>query len=167
MVDLAKILIDGSIVTVLSALYVLGIMRFAPRLFLNKNDVPGDILAAVPPRTEKEKQLSILVSLPLLVFLFVLPVWSAVSLKTQASGPVSFGALYLHILAIVMMFNLFDLVVLDWLILNTWTPRFAVIPGTEGMAGYKDKMFHLRAHVKALPGVMVGALILTIIAWLI
>lgn len=167
MLNFTKILIDGGLITFLLAVYLLLIIRFTPRLFLNKNDVPGDILAAVPPRTPQEKKLSLLVGIPLLAFMFILPVWSAVSYKSQAAGPVSFGILFLHIFLIVMMFNLFDLVVLDWFLLNTLTPRFLVYPGTEGLAGYKDKMFHLRAHVRALPGVLVGALILTIIAWLI
>lgn len=167
MLDFGKILTDGALITLLFALYLLGIIRFVPRLFLSKKNVPGDILAAVPPRTPREKKLSLLVGLPLVALMFILPVWSAVSFKSQASGPVSFGTLYLHILLIVMMFNLFDLVVLDWFLLNTLTPRFLVYPGTEGLAGYKDKMFHLRAHVRALPGLLVGVLVITAIAWII
>jgi len=33
-------------------------------------------------------------------------------------------------------------VVLDWLIFVTIQPDFVVIPGTEGLAGYKDYGFH-------------------------
>jgi hypothetical protein len=50
-----------------------------------------------------------------------------------------------------------DLLVFDWLIMNTWTPSFVVYPGTEGFAGYKDYMFHARAHVRGLVGLLVFA----------
>ena len=45
------------------------------------------------------------------------------------------------------MFNLVDLLVMDWLIVCTITPRFLVLPGTEGMAGYKDYRTHPRGFV--------------------
>lgn len=47
-----------------------------------------------------------------------------------------------------------DLVVLDWLIFVRSRPRFIVLPGTEGMAGYKDYFFHLKGF---LVGVVLSA----------
>jgi hypothetical protein len=167
MLDWSKILFDGSLITLLSTIYLLVAGSLNPRLFLNKGDLPEDILAVVPPKTPREKKLSLLAAIPLLTFIFILPAWSAVSFKAQAGGSVSFFTLFLHVLIIVMMFNLFDLVVIDWFIINTLTPRFIVYPGTEGFAGYKDRMFHLRAHTRALPGVLVGVLIITAIAWML
>lgn len=167
MLDWSKILVDGSLITLLCFIYLLVVGGFNPRLFLNKGDLPEDILAVVPPKTPREKKLSLLAGIPLIALFFILPAWSAVSFKAQAGGSVSFFTLFLHVLIIVMMFNLFDLVVIDWFILNTLTPRFMVFPGTEGFAGYKDRMFHLRAHARALPGVLVGVLIISAIAWMI
>jgi hypothetical protein len=48
-------------------------------------------------------------------------------------------------------------VLVDWLLLNTITPKWVVFPGTEGFAGYKDYGFHLRAHLRALPAQVLGA----------
>lgn len=56
-----------------------------------------------------------------------------------------------------MIFNLVDLFIIDWLIFCWITPRFVVIPSTEGMKGYKDYIFHLR-------GAIVGTPFLTIIS---
>jgi hypothetical protein len=44
---------------------------------------------------------------------------------------------------------MFDLLVLDLLMFYTWTPKFLVLPGTEGMAGYKDFRPHLKAQLTA------------------
>jgi hypothetical protein len=46
----------------------------------------------------------------------------------------------------------------------TITPRFVVIPGTEGMAGYKDYVFHLRffligSVISAAGGLVIAALV--------
>jgi len=37
--------------------------------------------------------------------------------------------------------------VLDIWMFHTWTPRFLVLPGTEGMAGYKDWRRHARSQL--------------------
>ena len=50
MLDWNKLFTDISILTVSFVLIVLYLARFKPRLFLNKEDVPADILAAVHPR---------------------------------------------------------------------------------------------------------------------
>jgi hypothetical protein len=57
------------------------------------------------------------------------------------------------------MISVSDLVLLDWLVLNTLTPKWAIYPGTEGFTGYKDYGFHGRAHLKAFPLLLFGAFI--------
>ncbi len=155
MLDLNKILIDGSILTAAFTAVVLYIGMYKPRLFLTKNDVPADILAAVPPKTQAEKRQAVLMSIPIFVILIGGMLYSTYTFALQSGA--GFLALYLHALAIILMITLFDLVVIDWLVLNTITPRWAVFPGTEGFAGYKDHGFHGRAHLKALPALLIGA----------
>jgi hypothetical protein len=38
--------------------------------------------------------------------------------------------------------SLLSMLILDWLIFVTVQPAFVVIPGTEGLAGYRDYWFH-------------------------
>jgi len=47
-----------------------------------------------------------------------------------------------------MVFNVFDLLVLDWLLFCTIQPRFMALPGTEGMAAYGDYGFHAVGFLK-------------------
>ena len=49
-----------------------------------------------------------------------------------------------------MTFNVFDLVVLDYLVFIKVRPSFVVLPGTEGMEAYDDLSFHLAAFRKGL-----------------
>jgi hypothetical protein len=157
MLDFNKILIDGGIMTAAFLATALMIAYFRPRLFLNKEDIPADILAAVPPKTEDEKRLAVWTSIPLFVILIGGTLYSTFTFYQQSGA--GFVALYLHALIILVMISVSDLVLLDWLLLNTWTPKWVIFPGTEGFAGYKDKGFHGRAHLKALPLLLFGAAI--------
>jgi hypothetical protein len=58
-----------------------------------------------------------------------------------------------------MVFNLVDLLVLDWLIFVTIRPRIIVLPGTEGMEGYRDYGFHFRAFLKGVVESLVASLL--------
>lgn len=155
MLDITKILVDGGILTAMFLIFVLLIAKFAPRTFLNKNDVPADILAAVPPRTPSEKRQAGFLAIPLFIILIGGTLYSTYTFQL-ASGA-GFLFTFLHALIIVLMIATADLVLIDWLLLNTLTPKFVVFPGTEGFAGYKDYVFHGRAHLKVLPAQIIGS----------
>lgn len=164
MLDLNKILIDGSLSAVLLTAIVLFIGRARPRFFLSKKNVPADILAAVPPRTEEEKRQGMLWALPMLLIMLGVPVWSALTFAQQSGA--GFGLVFAHTYAVLFIPFLVDLVIIDWLIMNTITPKWVVYPGTEGFAGYKDYMFHLRAHVRGLFVLLVMSALITGGVWL-
>lgn len=63
--------------------------------------------------------------------------------------------------------TLWDLVVLDWIILAGLRPRLLVLPGTEGMAEYRDLRFHLDAALKGSPLIIAVGLLTGGIAALI
>ncbi|MBB4930626.1 hypothetical protein F4561_001446 [Lipingzhangella halophila] len=54
--------------------------------------------------------------------------------------------------------TLFDLVVLDWIILAGLRPRLLVLPGTEGMKEYRDLRFHALAAIRGSPLIAVVGL---------
>ncbi|GHG78735.1 hypothetical protein GCM10018779_58890 [Streptomyces griseocarneus] len=63
--------------------------------------------------------------------------------------------------------TVWDLVVLDWIIFAGLRPRLLVLPGTEGMAEYRDLRFHLSAALKGSPLIIVVGLLTGGIAALI
>lgn len=163
MLNPGKILYDGTLLSVIGGIILLGMLRYNPRLFLNKGDFPTDILNAVPPKTNTERRLALILGLPFIVALVVVPFISTLQLRQQA-GEVSFLLLALHAFSILLIFNLFDLFVLDFLLFCTITPRFMVVPGTEGLAGYKDYGFHLRQHARSIPFMVLAGLVIAVVA---
>ncbi|MFD0385689.1 hypothetical protein ACFQ2B_35230 [Streptomyces stramineus] len=63
--------------------------------------------------------------------------------------------------------TVWDLVVFDWIIFAGLRPRLLVLPGTEGMAEYRDLRFHLNAALKGSPLIIVVGLLTGGIATLI
>lgn len=157
MLDLQKLLIDCTIMIIGFTSIVLYIGMYKPRLFLKKDDVPPDILAVVPPRTEAEKRQAVWLSIPLFVIMIGGMLYSTYTFGLQSGA--GFLPLFLHALVVILVISTFDLVFIDWLVLNTFTPKWAVYPGTEGFAGYKDYGFHGRAHLRVLPAQIFGAAI--------
>ena len=165
MIDLIKILSDGLLLSALAAIILIGSGLYNPRLFLQ--DYPEAIQAIVPPKTAREKRLSILVGIPFMILLLAVPFISTLSFKNQLTEHVGLLPLFLNAFGVIFIFNLFDLLILDWLVFCTITPRFFVIPGTEGMAAYKDYGFHFRAAlIGTILSVIGGLLIAGIVFWL-
>lgn len=147
--SLARILIDGAILSLISGVIILGSLYYNPRLWLN--DYPKPIQAKVPPATKREKRLQRIVVIPFLLALIGVPLYSTVLLKQQFGGEISFLSAYLNAFFIANIFNLFDAVVIDLLILTFMKPKFAVIPGAEGMEYlYRDWNIHLVNYVKGV-----------------
>ena len=77
----SKILIDGGILAIVMSAFFIGAGLYNMRLYLNKGDIPADILAAVPPKTRAEKRLSILIGLPFLGLVLGFLLYSTVGFK--------------------------------------------------------------------------------------
>jgi hypothetical protein len=67
---------------------------------------------------------------------------------------------------VLLVFNVFDLLVLDWLFFCTIHPRQMVLPGTEGMPGYRDYSFHFKGFLKGLVFCSVGGLVVACV-WMV
>lgn len=79
------------------------------------------------------------------------------------SDHVSFPHALVFAVTVLAVFNVFDLLILDWLLFCTVTPRFIVLPGTEGMAGYRDYWFHLVGFFKGLGFSSAGGLLIALL----
>jgi hypothetical protein len=157
MLDLQKLLFDCIILVIAFTGIVLYVGMFKPRLFADASNLPGDILAAIPPQTEAEKREAKILSIPLFVILIGGMLYSTYTFAAQSGA--GFLPLFLHALVVILVVSTFDLVFIDWVILNTITPKWAVFPGTDGLAGYKNYGFHGRAHLRVLPAQIFGAAI--------
>ena len=145
MFDLSQFLLHAAVYVGLATLFLLGLVVYNPRLMMQ--DYPPAIKAVVPPRTDREKRLSTWLGLPFLLILFVYPVHAAFTFQAQAGGEAGFLPLFGYAFGIAFAFNLWDWLVLDWLIFCTLTPKWFVLPGSEGHPAYKDYAFHFRGFL--------------------
>lgn len=142
---ITRILIDGGILTAFFAIYLIGILYFNPRLMLS--DYPDEVQAAVPPRTKKEIQLALLISIPALLVGVGLPLYSVWLLKQGNGGVLTYWMSFATIFGEYFLFSMFDLLVLDiWLFFGR-TPKFLVLAGTEDMPAYKDWRPHAKSQL--------------------
>ena len=156
-----RILIHGGILSLIGGLLILGSLKVNPRLWLQ--DFPDDIQQAVAPRTRWEKKLAALWGVPYLLVSLAVPTISCYLMR-RTDPSVSYGALYVNAFGIATLFNLFDLLVIDWLVICAITPDFVVVPGTRGAAGYNNYGHHLRGF---FVGMMASVVICAGIAGLV
>jgi hypothetical protein len=143
-IDLTRLLFDAGIYVALATLLLVGLVLYNPRLMLQ--DYPPAIKKIVPPKTERERKLSLWLGLPFLLALLIYPVYATFVFRSQGGAP-GFAALWLYAFGIAFAFNVWDWLVLDWLVFCTITPKAFVIPGSEGHPAYKDYGFHFRGFL--------------------
>jgi hypothetical protein len=124
---------------------VLGVSWLNPEIMLN--DYPRDIRVKHGPMSARSKRQRVPVALLFIALLLGIVVVSFQRLYRVAGGDISFLQAVVHLFVMFSVFNLLDWLVLDWFIVVTLCPRFIILPGTEGLAGYKDYGFHFRGFV--------------------
>lgn len=155
----------GLVFSLFFSALILVMIKINPEMMLN--DYPPDIKARYGPASEKTKQQRM--PFVILFFLIVIgvPLLSILRLDQMISGVPSFLEVFVNIFTLFLVFNIVDLLILDWLIFCAITPGFIVLPGTEGMAGYKDYMFHFRGFLIGCVICLVSGLVFASIAALV
>jgi len=140
-----RILVHGGVLSFVASAFIAVTVVLNPRLWLQ--DYPQDIQDRVPPKTTREKRVSLIIGIPFLLLLLAVPFASTITLKAQQGSAISSLRLAANGFGVSFVFNLVDWLVLDWLVLCTITPRLVVIRGTEGAGGYRDYAFHFRGFL--------------------
>lgn len=151
-------LLHGSYLSLALGALIFGSLFYDPESWLG--DYPPDIRSAfgsMSPRARRHQRITGA------LFAVVLVGGSTAGVRaflaaTEAVGdaPPGYGAIFLYVLVVLTTFNVVDLVAIDGLLI--WLqPRRLVLPGTEGMAGYRDVAFHVRGFFIGLFGSIVAA----------
>jgi len=151
----------GVIFGVVFSIAMLIIGRVNAEMILN--DYPPDVRAKFGPMSEKTRKQANLASLPLLATLGLIVALGLGQLR-NLTGELTFLNTFIVSTVIFQMWNLLDLVLLDWFLLMTLKPRFMILPGTEGMAGYSDYGFHFRKFLKGIMFTLILSGVVTTIA---
>ena len=99
---------------------------------------PPDVKARWGPISGKAKRQRLGFAILFLGVLTGAMVYDVTRLEVVLGTPPSFLSIFASIVVMLVLFNLVDAVIIDWLILLVLWPGLAVLPGTEGMPGYKD-----------------------------
>ena len=141
-------------------LVIVGSLAYNPRLWIN--DAPPRVRALASPLTAGERRDRNVVAVVFLLALIAVTAWSAWRLLARHASGVSFAVLFGHFFGVMLLFNLFDLIVIDWLMLLVLRPAFLsrlTVPELtyeETVGGYG---YHFRAFLKGMGFVVVFALL--------
>lgn len=149
-------LIYGAVLSSLMGVIFLAIAYVNPEIWLN--DYPPDIRERFGPMSERARKQRTLAGVPVFLLLFGTIALSAFRLARIGDDEVFF-AVFFGTFIMLLVFNLVDLLILDWFVFNTLRPGFVVLPGTEGARGYSDYGFHFRAFLKGVVGALVVSFI--------
>ncbi len=156
-------LLHGLALSLIASSYIIITFFINPRIWLQ--DYPQSIQDLLPSKDDREKRLSLILGIPFLLLLFGVPLVSTILLKNH-NPEFSYLSLAFNAFAVAFAFNIFDWLVLDWLMFCTITPAFVVLPGSEGAVAYKDYWFHFRGFLIGSVLSIAGGLIIGGIALL-
>ena len=147
MLDSMRIVRDGALLSVVASTYLLVLMRLNPRIFVRH--YPKEIRDIVPPKSERERRMSILLGL-----LMGAPFASAVLWRTATLGSHSFWELFAYAFGVLFIFNLVDLFILDWLVVCCIKPRWVIPPGTEHIVTPNPYLHHFKGFLAGSVGLL-------------
>lgn len=130
------------------------------------NDYPPDVRAAFGPMSATLRRQAQIASLPLLIALLLVIVLALAQFR-RLTGELEWLPTFIVLVVIFQVWNLVDLFILDWFLLMTLRPRFMILPGTEGLAGYRDFAFHFRKFLNGIFFTLLLAGVSTAIAMLV
>jgi hypothetical protein len=158
LVDTTRIIRDGTVLSVVGSACLLLLLRFNPRLFLGH--YPKEIREIVPPRSKKERRMSILVGL-----LLGAPFTSALLWRTATLESHAFWDRFAYAFGVLFIFNLVDLLILDWLIVCWFKLPWVVLPGMEHIAMPIPYLHHFKEFLMGTAGlVLVGLAIAALLS---
>jgi len=161
-------LIYGLVLSVV--LTILTVISGAIALDMFVDNYPPDIKQTYGPMSPRAARLRPFIAALLFITVLLVPIIGLFVLRAKVLS-IPFLPTLVFSSIVVLVFNVFDLIILDWLFFCTIQPRSMVLPGTEGMAGYRDYRFHFIGFLKGLRfNVIVGLLIAvlwTVVQWLI
>ena len=138
------------------------IVSGAVALDMYVSDYPPDIRQRYGPMSPRAARLRPYIASLFFIAVLVIPIFGLFALRARVDN-VPFIPAFAFSAVALLVFNTFDLIILDWLFFCTIQPRSMVLPGTEGMPGYRDYRFHFIGFLKGLAFCTVGALIIAVV----
>jgi len=115
-------LLYGALLSGILSIMILWSLWLNPEIWLH--DAPREIQEKYGPISEKAKRQRTLFVIPFFLVVIALP-WLALQQLPAATGqPYTFQSIFITLFVMFMLFNVVDLLVIDWLIVEAWRPDF-------------------------------------------
>jgi hypothetical protein len=151
LIDTKLILQDGALLSLAGSIFLLVLLWLNPRIFIGH--FPKEILEVIPPRSGKERRMSLLLGL-----LIGVPGISALLWRVATLGSHSMRELFAYVFGVLFFFNVVDLIILDWLIVCWLKPRWTIVPGTEHVVVPNPYLHHFKEFLLGTAGLFVVSL---------
>jgi len=161
---LAKALEVGLLISALLSMLIFASLYYNPRLWIG--DAPKEMQEAVEPLSRREKIDRIAFGIPVMLVAFGIPVVSLLNFEAL-HGSVSFVEAFTFLYVAMMVFNVIDLLIIDWLVVVIWQPKVFTIPGVEHLMHLNNFNFHFRGFLKGTVGIGVVSGIVALIFYLL
>lgn len=150
---IADALVHGAVLCAFMSVIIFGSLWQDPRIWTASLPVDARNLAGpIPPRTQRRKR-----AWSILMLIGMCAIFGHLASRTGDEG---FSSTAAAAFIAFQLYNLFDAVVID-LGLVIFRPRFAIVPGTEEAAGFRDPRWHLANYLK---GVVFGVVFALLVA---
>lgn len=161
--DWNRALFDGMLISVFICGWISVILKINPRYEMKS--YPPEIVRIVEKQTKLEKKGFLIMALPMLLIMIAYIIFTLVS--TYSNINVTFLTLFLHSFVALMVWNIIDLLIFDWMIFCKINPNFMIMPGTKGNPAYKDYKYHFIGFLKGCIMSIIAALMISGIVKLI
>lgn len=145
--------IHGIILSILLSILILITIYVNTEIWVS--DYPPDIQEKYGSKSRKTTWQRGIVGLCFLGIILLMINFSLIQFYLRSSEPPNFVGIFFNVFVMLSVFNVTDLLILDWLFFVNIRPQFIILPGTEGMPGYDDYMFHFK-------GFLIGTIIITL-----
>lgn len=146
---LSQSVVRGLALSVALTALVIITLKINPEIFYN--DYPQEIKKAYGPMSDRARRQRVLFAIILFGVIIATMAYHVYKLGESLGKAPSFLVVFTGASIVYLVFSLFDAVIIDWLILMVLWPNLGVLPGTEGMAGYRDMRLWTVNLLKSIP----------------
>jgi hypothetical protein len=152
-------ILAGIITSILCTITILASLAHNSRIWIRS--APKAMREASSPLTPEEKRLKLLWSIPVMLAMFGYPIYAAIQYEA-VNGAFTFGQAFLFFAIALLIWNLWDLVVVDWFIIVWWHPSIFDLPAEVAHLNHLNNYsFHLKQSLK---GCIIVLILSTIVA---
>lgn len=155
---LSHSLVYGAILSAVLTILILGSLYINPEMWLQ--DAPREVQEKHGPMSALAKRQRAWLVVAFAVAIIGVVGISIYQLPGALGGPLTFVSLFLHLWIMFMLFNLVDLLLIDWLIVEYIRPAFIMQSDLGQLMGERNYWVHFQGFLKGSVGIPIASLLL-------